>query len=346
VNRNEQWMNDSYVQNLISVIIPTYNNACFIRDTLNSLYFQTYRPIEVIVIDDGSIDETFSIVNEWENKIVDDSNFKLLYIYQKNKGAPSARNLGLSNSRGEFIQFIDSDDFIESHKFEMAANIMSNHSNVDFVYSLREDIDNNTKNKIAWDKEMADLENNLSPIEVALKPVWTALPVFRRKIIYDTGPWNEELACHQDWEYVARISSIANKAVRVPIAQAYCRQHKRERISNGKWGDLKGIISYNIASMVIYRLVLLEDDSQQKKIALQQLSQKCISCVRVAIATGEVIAAKKMILNDSQIFKTHWMCFLESIIWYCISCIPGKACQAIFGPIAKLKTGWFHREEE
>ena len=92
----------------ISVIIPTYNVEEYIEDCLNSIINQTFKDMEIICINDGSQDNTLKILKEYETK---DSRIKV--IDQKNKGAGSARNAGLNIAKGEYILFIDADDFIE-----------------------------------------------------------------------------------------------------------------------------------------------------------------------------------------------------------------------------------------
>lgn len=87
---------------LISVIIPSYNSARFVTEAVESALSQTYRPIEVIVVDDGSTDETPAIVAPFENRI--------RYIRQENRGLAGARNRGIQEARGEFIAFLDADD--------------------------------------------------------------------------------------------------------------------------------------------------------------------------------------------------------------------------------------------
>ena len=93
----------------ISVVIPTYNRYEFLKKALNSIYIQTYLPKEIIVIDDGSTDKTSQIKND----------FPLIkYIYQKNAGVSSARNLGIRNSKYDWIAFLDSDDTWHKQKLE------------------------------------------------------------------------------------------------------------------------------------------------------------------------------------------------------------------------------------
>jgi len=85
----------------ISVIIPTYNRYEVLQRALNSVYSQTHKPKEIIVIDDGSTDNTSQIQNLFP---------QIKYYYQENSGVSSARNLGIKNSVSEWIAFLDSDD--------------------------------------------------------------------------------------------------------------------------------------------------------------------------------------------------------------------------------------------
>lgn len=87
---------------LVSVIIPTYNRADTIRRSIDSALAQSYRPIEVIVVDDGSSDATRDVLEDYGNRII--------YIHQNNAGPSVARNTGVGLARGEFIAFLDSDD--------------------------------------------------------------------------------------------------------------------------------------------------------------------------------------------------------------------------------------------
>ncbi|MDQ7032067.1 MAG: glycosyltransferase family A protein [Desulfonauticus sp.] len=96
---------------LVSVIIPTYNRAKFLGQAIESVLKQTYTCLELIVVDDGSTDRTWQIVKHFSDK-------RIKYFYQENKGVAWARNWGVKVSRGEFIAFLDSDDFWLPQKLE------------------------------------------------------------------------------------------------------------------------------------------------------------------------------------------------------------------------------------
>src|SRR4051812_34618619 len=113
----------------ISVIIPCFNYGHLIDETLISIFNQTYQNFEIIVVDDGSTDNTEEIVS----KIVKD-NKKVLYYKQDNAGPSTARNLGVEKSCGDFIQFLDADDLIEKRKFELQLRLFDDNPALDIVY--------------------------------------------------------------------------------------------------------------------------------------------------------------------------------------------------------------------
>jgi glycosyltransferase involved in cell wall biosynthesis len=126
------------VNKLVSIIIPVYNSKKYILKCLNSVINQTYKNIEVILIDDGSTDETVKII---ENAYKYDNRVKI--YNQKNSGPSSARNNGISKAKGEYIFFIDSDDYIDKYVIE---NLIS-HYKEDYLNGVNYKIINNEKIK-------------------------------------------------------------------------------------------------------------------------------------------------------------------------------------------------------
>lgn len=108
------------MNNLVSIIIPVFNTAQFLNKCLNSVTNQSYRNLEIIVVNDGSFDTSEIVCKEFESK---DS--RITYIYKENGGLSSARNVGLELANGEYISFIDSDDFIDKDfiKILLAASL-------------------------------------------------------------------------------------------------------------------------------------------------------------------------------------------------------------------------------
>jgi len=108
---------------LISIIVPCFNQAQYLDEALQSVLDQTYTNWECIIINDGSTDNTEEIVEKW---LQTDNRFK--YLYEENKGRSSARNYGLDVINGTYIQFLDSDDFLDKRKLEISF-LELNHNN-------------------------------------------------------------------------------------------------------------------------------------------------------------------------------------------------------------------------
>ena len=113
----------------VSVVIPTYNSAQFIVETLESVFAQTYKDYEVIVVDDGSTDNTKEVLKPYMSRI--------RYIYKENGGPASARNEGIKNARGEYIAFLDSDDLWLPEKLEKQVEYFEQYPDVVLVSTDR-----------------------------------------------------------------------------------------------------------------------------------------------------------------------------------------------------------------
>ena len=113
---------------LVSVIVPTYNYGRLIGETLECLRAQTYENWECVIIDDGSTDDTAERVSRFMER---DARFK--FLRQENALQAAAKNNGLRNSAGEYIQFLDADDLIESQKLEKQVEYLEAHTHVDVI---------------------------------------------------------------------------------------------------------------------------------------------------------------------------------------------------------------------
>src|SRR5215510_9484689 len=96
---------------LVSIILPTFNRAQFLREAFASIGAQSFRNWELIVVDDGSTDDTKDVVEEWKQGVTQ----AVTYVKQANKGAYGARNTGLDHASGEYVAFFDSDDLWLPH---------------------------------------------------------------------------------------------------------------------------------------------------------------------------------------------------------------------------------------
>lgn len=121
----------------VSIIIPVYNGARFLPEAIDSVFAQTYKDYEIIVIDDGSTDNTKEVLEPYFDKIK--------YIYQNNRGVAGAMNAGIRHAHGEYIAFLDQDDIWLPQKLAIQINYMANNPEIGLVYSKAHKIDEDGK---------------------------------------------------------------------------------------------------------------------------------------------------------------------------------------------------------
>lgn len=115
---------------LFSVVIPAYNASYFIRNTLDSVRFQTFDDYEIIIVNDGSRDDTLEVVKAY---FTDFPNLSYKLINQENKGIGAARNIGIKEAKGEFVAFLDADDKWYKNKLLKVKSYLEENSDIDFI---------------------------------------------------------------------------------------------------------------------------------------------------------------------------------------------------------------------
>ena len=234
---------------LISVIIPTFNRAELIIDTLRSIEAQSYTNWECLVVDDGSTDNTCEVVQEFVNK-----DLRIKYLTnQRKKGAQGARNTGLIESEGEFIQFLDSDDMIHPEKFLLQLECFATNAKLDMVFCYDEFFTSVPSDQnILWNvnglDKNDDIDNFLfgnTPFS-SVSPLWKKSSLDRIKLI-----WDEDLVSSQDWEFNLKALISGVEYTHQKIVLAYVRDHQRVRITD--LNKLKYEKSKLMACQNIYR---------------------------------------------------------------------------------------------
>lgn len=210
-------------QTKISVIIPTYNNARYIRDALESIFSQSYNSYEVIVIDDGSTDNTHSVLEPFLRKIK--------YTYQDHSGVASARNRALTMATGKYVVFLDGDDLFFPDKLLKQATFLNDHPEIGVVHSGWYLIDDNKKvitKKEPWHRAPElDMEAWL-----VWQPIFLGAMMFRRSWLEKTGNFNTNLTQASDLEFLLRLAAKSCPAAWLNQATAYYRQHGRGLTGN------------------------------------------------------------------------------------------------------------------
>ncbi len=183
---------------LISIVIPVYNASETIRKVLTSIFDQTYGNYEIIIINDGSTDDSERIITEI---LSENSQVNARYYYQKNKGVSAARNEGLKNSTGDLLMFLDSDDQWVKDKIEKQIKILNDNHQIDFLGSNR---DGAILKSFLWYKFKRI--NKISPRMLLYKNFFmTSSVVFRKEVVKECGFFNEDMSYSEDLEYFVRI---------------------------------------------------------------------------------------------------------------------------------------------
>lgn len=181
---------------LVSVIIPVYNRARELKQTLQSVFAQTYKNIEVIVVDDGSTEPVSAVVQEFQKE-----QQNLLFQQQKNAGAPVARNNGFLSSKGDYVIFWDADIIAEPQMLEKMMVVMQKNSDVTYVYS----------SFYFGFKKMPALEFNADKLKENNFIPMTSL--LRRA---DFPGFDVNLKKFQDWDVWLTLLEQGKRGVRVP----------------------------------------------------------------------------------------------------------------------------------
>ena len=215
---------------LVSIIIPVFNRERMIGECIESVLKQTYKSIELVVVDDGSTDNTAQVVKELASIY---PNY-IRYVYQDNSGPAIARNTGLSHSAGEFIQYLDSDDLLLPTKIELQVKALQNHPEAEVAYcqTLRTNMVTGETKTWARTNEKID---NIFPDFLPQRGWDTNAPLWRRSVCDAIGPWGN-FRCMEDWEHDLRAGMLGVKTVHVPEVAVIVRDHQGDRSSGMKTG--------------------------------------------------------------------------------------------------------------
>lgn len=224
----DEFMRPEFVPDLVSVIIPTYNRKKMVLEALDSVVAQTYRPIEMLVVDDGSIDGTSEAVTEWYANLAlsHRTGLDLKIRQQRNSGAQRARNLGLWESRGEFIQFLDSDDLLHKDKLSAQVSHLKRAPDVSYVYSSLEISSGGSA--LSGKRRRVSAQSATVAGHLA-RGLQTGVGIYRRQACLRIGPWNEELEFSQDHEYNLRLIFLREKIYFLDQTYMIQRRHRDHR---------------------------------------------------------------------------------------------------------------------
>ena len=243
----------------VSIIIPTYNRAEFLTEALDSIMSQTYKDFELIVVDDGSSDNTKEVVKNFDGEIK--------YLYRKNQGVSAARNLGINEAKGDFLSFLDSDDLWERNKLEKQMDFFDKNKEAKVCYT--DEIWARKGKRVNQMKKHAKYSGNIFEKSLPLCIISASSITIKKDVFARVGLFDESLIVCEDYDLWLRISNeypvyfISEKLITK-------RGGHKDQLSKKYWG------------MDRFRIKVLEKllsngglDPLQRNATLKELEKKC-----------------------------------------------------------------------
>ena len=194
---------------LVSVVIPCYNREAYIKAAIDSVLAQAYRPLQIIVIDDGSSDSSVEIVGRFGSAIT--------LIKQENAGAAAARNTGVRNASGTFLSFLDSDDLWNVDKLDKQLDVMTQQPEIDLVFGHTEEF---------ISPELADdVARTIRCREGTIPARVQSAMLIRRDAFLKVGFFDETLTIGEGIDWLARANEAGIRSVMLPDVVFQRRLH-------------------------------------------------------------------------------------------------------------------------
>lgn len=207
---------------LVSIVIPVYNGANYVAEAIESALNQTYKNIEIIVVNDGSKDNTEDVVKSYGDKV--------RYFYKENGGVASALNLGIKESKGEYISWLSHDDIYFENKIYRQIKELENIDRNTILYSGYELINDKSKLLGTWEISSKNEYRKLNNSFYAL--LFSGLDgcslLIPKKAFYEVSFFNEELKCTQDYHLWFKILKHGYKVKYIPEILLQYRIHENQ----------------------------------------------------------------------------------------------------------------------
>ena len=296
----------------VSVVIPAYNCASFLPETLASIFAQTYSDLEIILVDDGSTDDTPSVIAPYLSRIT--------YIRQQNKGLPAARNTGIRAAQGEFVALLDADD---SWLAEKIAQQMPRFSDpeVGIAYSdfsVRY-ADGRFQSSYLVNRPLAS-EGNVVERYIQSRFLFPSTMIFRRECLEEFGYFDEEMLACEDIELFTRICSRWKVAlVNSPLTIRYEGSHNITSNSD----------KINRYTILALRKVLLKEPGlphSTRKVIHEELGRQYWWRGWAEFQAGDRVQARRSLMSAT---RCDWRHFRSAAPLIAASFLPGAAVDSL-----------------
>lgn len=276
---------------MVSTIIPVHNRPRLLREAVRSVLGQSYRPIEIIIVDDGSTDQTPAVADELAATFP-----QLIHVIHQSNGGPGvARQRGLETAQGMFIQFLDSDDLLLPDKFTAQVNALEEQPHCQICYgrSYEEDHSVSPPRRQGPIRLTGRALPSLFP-ELLLSRWWTtSSPLYRKSLLDRIGPWRPWLN-EEDWEYDARAGATGAPLAWVPIDVSIRRLNiGSDNLSAGGCWDPRKLAHRARAQVEIHRCACEAGVSADSG-AMRQFSRAAFLLSRQCALAGLATASRDL----------------------------------------------------
>ena len=207
----------------ISVVIPAYNQGHYLGDAIQSVLDQTYQDFEMIVVDDGSTDNTRDLATSFRDA-------RVRYVYQENRGLSAARNTGIQHTTGPFVTFLDSDDFFLPNALASLVTALERNPEIGFVAGQTVVIDEDGQPL----GEVMEARPPDDGSELLLGNPFQACSVMLRRVWLDrVGLFDEGLRSYEDWDLWLRLAKAGCRMAGVDQPVSLYRFHSAQMTRNG-----------------------------------------------------------------------------------------------------------------
>ena len=266
---------------LVSVILPTYNRAEFLPDSIGSILSQTYDSYEIIVVDDGSMDNTKEVLYPFYQRI------KYLRL-ENNRGASVARNIGIQSAQGKYIAFIDADDIWLPEKLQTDIEYFNKHPDVSMVYSKHVNIDKNGRVLDEASKRRLPSGNVFAQLFSEQNFIITSSVVVRKEIFETTGLFDVQLFNCQDWDMWLQIAFYFKVVgINTPLVKYRHNLHSLSKNRNNVLKYQKMVIDK------IYNKFKAAENSITEKVYKKRLASHYAKVGRYYLRIGNKIQASE-----------------------------------------------------
>jgi len=226
------WSLGAGVPGLVSIVVPVYNQEWCLTDTLVSVAAQSYRPLECIIVDDGSTDRTPEIIKDFAER--HRSDFAIKAIRKENGGVQRARNRGIEESCGEFIQVLDGDDMLSPNKISSQVSFLNSEEGArsDVVYGdstwlIDDGVKTTPGDTVGLGREEDFLVSLLNHNTFNTPFAYLC----RRSAVERVGRWDPSLRINEDVDYWSRMACLGLRFTYLPVNTGLYRRHNKPRMS-------------------------------------------------------------------------------------------------------------------